>query len=165
MKILDASVIIGLFLESDGAIIIEEWAKTKHKLIVPNGVFLELSDKKEGEPYSSFVKCLKSKKILIFRELKEKESEYLKKRYPYLGLGEIEVIYWGSHKKSNRSCYSVIDDLAARKAALNERIQITGTIGLVNRLVEKGCIEEKTRDKIFTELKRNGFRFPKNLLL
>ncbi len=77
----------------------------------------------------------------------EEELWKLRLRFPGLGDGELEVIWWGL-KHGNGLC--VLDDRKANRSAKNIGLRVTGTIGILRILSDKvGAISDNERQKLF----------------
>lgn len=69
-----------------------------------------------------------------------------------LGKGESEAIVLA---KEQRADLLILDDLAARKRALQEGLVVIGTLGLLERLRERGILP--ALKPLLDELKASGF--------
>ena len=88
----------------------------------------------------------------------------LKKRYPFLGDGELSIIQWGLNLKESCSYYCIIDDLHARKVAEKLNLSISGSIGLIILLKNKNNYSYDKIDKIIESIKNSEFRISENIL-
>lgn len=92
----------------------------------------------------------------------EGEDE-IKARYPYLGDGEISVLARGQQLEKEEASYTcVLDDKRARNVATALGLQFTGTLGLLNRLEQRGVLDRDERKALTVELRARGFRIPKD---
>ncbi len=160
MKILDASVLIGIFDLINRPDVFDDILKLGHELVIPKYVQKEVDAKalnidvqkliKEGKlTYSernSFVEIMNFK--LTTSKLKEGEIDVI---LTYLKLGGYE-----------NSVYCVLDDGDARKSALKLKIKHTGLIGLIIMLEDKGIKSFDEADEILTLLYNSRFHMPKD---
>jgi len=103
-----------------------------------------------------------------------KALTYLKARYPYLHNGELSsfLVALLRFAALNREYFYITDDSRMRRR-ISEILEseiivelvgkgisdfhITGTIGLIKRLCEKGCIKREEIDRIISEIKDSTF--------
>lgn len=112
-----------------------------------------------------------------YREL----FDYLSARYPYLHEGDISSFLLAllGHEVTGKKYYLVTDDLRLRKKIpeilelekvrdllkMNiEKMNVTGTIGLIKRLCEKGFVKHETMERIIKDLENSTFRITAELL-
>ena len=88
----------------------------------------------------------------------------LKKRYPFLGEGELSIIQWGLNLKESCSYYCIIDDLPARKVAEKLNLSVSGSIGLIILLKNKNDYYSDKIDEIIAAIDNSQFRISKNIL-
>lgn len=85
----------------------------------------------------------------------------LKARFPQLGAGEISVLARAQELMTQEIPFTcVLDDGRARRAAEKLGLPLTGTLGLLQRLQQRGKISETERKGIISKLKQAGFRLP-----
>lgn len=107
--------------------------------------------------------------------------DYLKSRYPYLHDGEISSFLLAllEYEKKNKEYYYVTDDQSMKKVVTNlkndklfyqnsgfmfSRFFITGTIGLLRRLLDRGVISKKEIEDIIKDLRNSSFYVTTDLI-
>lgn len=91
-------------------------------------------------------------------------EEPLRARYPYLGAGEIAVLARAQQLAAERTPYTcVLDDKRARNVAQALKLELTGTLGLLARLEQRGAITGAERLALVAELRARGFRVPEGI--
>lgn len=157
MKILDTSVIVAFYKELDEPTMLHNFNKLGYELYIPNCVFHELL---KGESCSSKIEYyVTNGTIKVLDDMPKDEIDKFRRKHPYLGLGEIEVMLCYIKYKLNKiKCYCILDDKRARKTAEKYGIVFTGTIGLINMLFEKEVISNKEKDKLLKKLINSTFR-------
>lgn len=145
-------------------------------LEIPQYDFLnELHDLNESLNITSHVKrefestgsADKLKFYLSNNLINMKEIEYnslLKRRYPYLGEGELSIIQWGLNLKEHCSYYCVLDDLRARNIAKKLNLTISGSIGLIILVLNKKDYSSSEIDGIIEAIDKSNFRINKKIL-
>ena len=88
----------------------------------------------------------------------------LKRRYPFLGDGELSIIQWGLNLKETCSYYCIIDDLHARKVAKKLNLSISGSIGLIILLKNKNNYSSDKINEIIESIDDSKFSISKNIL-
>lgn len=90
-------------------------------------------------------------------------NEIFKKRYFKLGIGEKSIMSLAlEYKKQNKEYYCVLDDKDARKIAKRLKLNLTGSIGLLLQLKEKGLIENPS--ELITKIKKSTFNISDEIL-
>jgi len=106
---------------------------------------------------------------------------YMKNRYPYLHDGEISSFLLGllDYEKKNKKYYYVTDDQSMKKVIIKlkndnlfyqnfgfmiSKFFITGTIGLLRRLFDRGAISKKEIDDIIKDLRNSSFYLTTDLI-
>ena len=131
------------------------WLDYKHKIFIPLQVHNEIQ--KNQDTFSSCKKHL-GKEIELLDEISAKSVDEFRAQYPYLGDGEISVILCGISKKSDKSCFCILDDGRARKVAKRIGINFTGTFGMLKKLVEKNKLTKEKFDSLLEKAVKAGFR-------
>jgi len=88
----------------------------------------------------------------------------LKRRYPFLGDGELSIIQWGLNLKESGSYYCIIDDLRARKVAKKLNLSLSGSIGLIILLKNKNNFSPDKIEEIINDIDNSKFSISKNIL-
>lgn len=88
----------------------------------------------------------------------------LKRRYPFLGDGELSIIQWGLNLKDFCSYYCIIDDLRARKVAKKLNLNLSGSIGLIILLKNKNNYSSDKIDEIIDSIDKSKFSISRNVL-
>ncbi len=106
-------------------------------------------------------KAVRNNEIDTLSQAPNEDIQTLKDRFPSLNRGELEVMWWGMHfKKCNETYSAVIDDGKARKCAQKLKIEITGTLGLIEILNDLEILSKKEKAIICRTLRSKGFRMP-----
>jgi predicted nucleic acid-binding protein len=154
MFILDASVIISFYRELDDPDILHALTNCGHKLVVPSRVYAEI----KGDAFATLSYGIKTGIIVLCSEIDSNDCNSLKIKYPALSNGEIEVILLGLKLKTNSNCICVLDDKKARSVARNYKLNIIGTIGLLDYMCDKDIISKEQKDKLIKVLESSSFR-------
>ena len=178
MKVLDATVISADIKEIKSVNIIES-CLMQYDVVVPEDV------KKECERAFGKVCCVFLKGAKIYTpDGKDYESlkDYLKRRYPYLHSGDLSSILVAALESivRGRNCYFVTDDGALKKVVESklpedeefhmllgksfEKINVTGTIGLLRRLNERKILSCEDIIKAARDIPKSSFRATKELV-
>ena len=106
----------------------------------------------------------------------------LENRFPYLGSGEISsfLLAFLEYSTNNKKYYYVTDDGLMRQSTksiidyylsidesnikINKNFKITGTVGLIRRLYERGALTANNIDDIIKDLENSTFRITPELL-
>jgi predicted nucleic acid-binding protein len=136
MKIPDSSCIISVFNELGELCILFDWIDEGYAIVVPNAVYAELCGKKQTK--EKLKQYIDSKKIILSDLVSECEIGDFKRRYSWLGAGEVSVILTGIKlNQEKKRYYAVLDDRRARMVAEKHDVNYTGTYGLLRALKEK----------------------------
>ena len=158
MKIVDSSCLICIFGEINKPFILFDWIKRGYQIVITEQVYRELQKNnntlKRVDPY------IRKGDIQVKNLINEKEFILFKNRYhPMLGEGEISVILTAINlEKQGKRYYAVIDDKKARKIAEEEGIKLTGTYGLLKKLMEKEIIKEEKFNLCKNIMDKSNFR-------
>ncbi len=121
-------------------------------LVVPLAVMAEVSTEKAKAPLRE-MKC-----VTCLTEVPAGAGE-LGRRYPQLGDGEISVLAWVQQQPKGTAVACVLDDGLARRVAARLGLPYTGLVGLLERLVEYGCLSAEARAEVLAQLVAKGFRY------
>ncbi len=148
MKILDASVLIGIFDLINRPDVFDDILKLGHELVVPKYVQKEL----EAKPSRINVqKLLKERKLKRLEINSLTEIDKFRRDVRILKNGEIDVILTyqklGGYKNN---VYCILDDGNARKIASKRDIKHTGLIGLILMLEDKKIKDFDQADEVLT---------------
>jgi len=155
--LLDTSVIIAFCTECKRPYLFDKLVENHYELIIPSGVANEI--KQSDKTYPDFKKLLHKKVILISENLDENEVTAFNNKHPYLNRGETEVTLQGlKTKEKDIQYYCVIDDRRARKVAQDNRLNLIGTVGLLEILHRGNIISSTEHLAILHDLKASGFR-------
>ena len=153
--ILDASSIIAMYGHLDCSQAITMLKDLGYETYMPKAVHEEL----KGGPTYSKAREVILREIMVMEHPPLRELDELRRKYPALGPGELEVIYWASYlQKQGESVFAVLDDKKARTTAQRLRLKIKGTLGLLNLLKNHGLIDEAKKRNTLNQLKEAGFR-------
>lgn len=90
-------------------------------------------------------------------------NEIFKKRYFKLGIGEKSIMSLAlEYKKQKKEYYCVLDDNEARTIAKKLELNLTGSIGLLLKLKEKGLIENP--NEVVNKIRKSQFRISEEIL-
>lgn len=161
MLILDASVLIAFFTELKKPELLKELAKNSFKILIPNAVFEELRSDPNFQIVEEYCRegILEKLEPIPWEELRD-----LRLRYVGLHDGELEVIWWGNKFKEQGKIYMcVLDDDRARKKARSLELNLIGTVGVLNMMVEFNIVTEAEKKNFLAKLHSLGFRLPKDI--
>ena len=160
MKILDSSVLIGIFDDINRPDIFEDILKLGHELVITKYVLGELFVKSSN---TNIPKLFKQGKLKLLEENSIKEINEIKQIKRKLHEGEIDVILTcqklGGYQNN---VYCILDDKDARKAALELNIKRMGLWGLLDMLEERRIKSPDEVEEIKTLLKDSNFRTPRD---
>ncbi len=119
---------------------------------------------KDTENYDRIQEFLE-KGIVNFVKLKENKRFHSFSEAEYsLHEGEKAVLYCGLSKKTSNSEYiCIIDEKKARKFAQEHKLELIGTVGILNNLVSEGSLSAEQRKSYLDVLRDSGFRLPKKI--
>ncbi len=117
------------------------------QIVVPESVYEELVVRGAGKPGSAEIR---DSNWIEVRSVKDREKVVGLQQS--LGKGESEAIVLA---KEQRADLLILDDLAARKCALQEGLVVIGTLGPLKRLRERGILP--ALKPLLDELKASGF--------
>ena len=104
-------------------------------------------------------------KIRIFAASTAVEMGRMKRKFPTLGPGECDTLLLHERMRSQGRSYCILDDKRARAAARKLDIPFTGLLGLLVLLKKRGIISGREAGEIVKDLRRAGFRMPKNVVI
>lgn len=156
MKLVDSSCLICLFDEINKPLILLDWKKTGHQIVITNQVNDEI---KCGDAYKFISPEIKNGNIEVKNLVSQEEVDSFRFRHIKLGKGESSIILAAiKYNKEQKKYYAVLDDNAARKVAKELGVNLTGTYGLLLKLKERNCISEGTYKECLTKLEASKFR-------
>ena len=124
------------------------------QLVVPKGVFQEITAHKEADQAVEWLKANNYKEIVRSVEVPAAISEW------NLGQGESQVIAFAFQ---NREFAAAIDDRAAKKCAAVFGISISGTISIIIKAKKMGLTPNV--EPLLLALRSNGFRVSDRILM
>ena len=157
MKLLDNSSISLFILEIPEDDFLMELNKVNESLNITNHVKNEFKQSGYLEKLDKYL----SNEII---NLKNIDCSSLKKRYPFLGDGELSIIQWGLNIKEDNSYYCILDDLHARKVAEKLNLSLCGSIGLIILLKNKNDYSSEKIEEIINSILNSRFNISKNIL-
>ena len=160
MKILDSSVLIGIFDDINRPDIFDDILKLGHELAITKYVLKELLAK----PSNIYVqKLLKGDKLKLLEENSIEEIRAFQEQTYNLEDGETDVILTClKFREYMDNIYCILDDKDARKATLELNIKRRGLWGLLDMLEERGIKSSDEIKEIKTLLKDSKFRTPRD---
>ncbi len=178
-KILDNTVISASIKEITCLNFIERCSQIYH-IVTSFEVFHEANIGFDKGTTNKQFRCIR---VIDLRHTEQYRSllDYLKNRYPYLHDGEISSFLLAllEYENKNKEYYYVTDDQSMKKVVTNlkndnlfyqnsglmiSRFFITGTIGLLRRLLDKGAISKKEIEDIIKDLRNSSFYVTKDLI-
>ena len=155
--ILDTSVLIAFYTELRMEHLLLSLRKHGFEILVPEYILRE----EMKSDLDRLHKAVRNNEIDTLSQAPNEDIQTLKDRFPSLNRGELEVMWWGMHfKKCNETYSAVIDDGKARKCAQKLKIEITGTLGLIEILNDLEILSKKEKAIICRTLRSKGFRMP-----
>lgn len=115
------------------------------KIYITEAVRVEFSDEL---PTCVGIKSVKHASIEIFQSRMN------------IGLGEASVIVYSLNSKKNITCF--IDDQRARKIAKRHSLKVSGTIGILMKMEEKGLIPSAYEEVL--QINEQGFYVSEEIL-
>jgi predicted nucleic acid-binding protein len=162
MKILDSSVIILFLNDIEEEECLHMLSEIGEILLIPESVYEEISDKNTRLKMDSLISRTILRKI---EELKSKKEELMRRRFPTLGKGEINVLAWGKSLKSQgEKFWCVIDEIPGRNAAKKVGLPLTGSIGLIKILKGKKILNKDKLKDIVDKIKGSPFWIDEKIL-
>lgn len=155
--ILDTSVLIAFYTELRMEHLLLSLRKHGFEILVPEYILRE----EMKSDLDRLHKAVRDNEIDTLSQAPNEDIQTLKDRFPSLNRGELEVMWWGMHfKKCNETYSAVIDDGKARRCAQKLKIEITGTLGLIEILNDLEILSKKEKAIICRTLRSKGFRMP-----
>lgn len=167
MKLLDSSVII-LFLDDvDGEEYLRQLSEIGENLIVLDSVYNEVVNNEQPDStIKSKIEALISRGILgKIESLNGEKEDLIRRRYPTLGAGEINVLAYGENlHHQNINFWCVIDEKIGRRTAKNMGLPLTGSIGLIKILKKKKKLNKNKLKDIMAKIKESPFWIDEEIL-
>ena len=151
--LLDTSAAIGLLEFSGRTDLLALLGSAGFEIEVAPQVLAELSAGPQGkgrEPKQDWVQIEPDAAVLVL----------LRERFPLLGAGELAVLTRGQALHGKQPYFVVLDDKRARGTAVELGLAMTGTLGLLFCLEQKGLISGSDAAAIRRSLREAGFRIP-----
>lgn len=178
-KILDNTVIIASLKEIKCIDLIKKCSE-RYKMCTTIEVMEECKEGFENTTFQKYRDLINIQNLTTNKEYAA-IAEYLLERYPYLHIGEISSFLLAllKYELNNISYYFVTDDNKMRKVVANihkdtllsakleydiSSFNITGTIGLIKRMYERGVISKEDVKKIIDDLKNSTFYITPELI-
>jgi predicted nucleic acid-binding protein len=159
MKIIvDTSVLIAFYTELELGHLLVSLKAFGYEIVIPEYIVRN----EMRMDLDTLFEAIETGAIQKLPQIREDDLEELKFRFPSLGRGELEVIWWGlSLSRFSEEYLCVLDDLKARKAAEQLGIKIIGTLRILEILNELEIISEEEKAEIYETLRNKGFRMPR----
>lgn len=166
MKLLDTSVII-LFVD-----FIFDWNCIPHlydigqKLTTTPEVNEEYYQKSEAWMIEDLVrKYIDQDKLRIIDTDLTESKDILKNRFPKLNSGELSILALGNlFKSDNMDYYCVLDDKHARSAANSMSLNLTGSIGMIEKIKHADIWDNKELKEIVNAINQSPFFVSEEIL-
>ena len=162
MKLMDTSSIIFFLDEIPEYEFIITFSQNGEIMIITPVVENEYYEKSGNNTNSDYnLNNLLKDKILLKDNCEI--NEIFKKRYFKLGIGEKSIMSLAlEYKEQNKEYYCVLDDSDARSIAEKLGLNLTGSIGLLLKLKEKGLIEDP--NEVVNKIRESPFRISEEIL-
>lgn len=163
MKLMDTSSLI-IFLERIPEYeFLITFSETGEIMIITSDVEKEYNKKRD---FSKFNENYNLEKLIhdgmIIKEDCEMHDLFIN-RYFYLGEGEKSIMSLAlKYKEQSKEYFCVLDDKDARKIAFQLGLNVTGSIGLLLLLKEKGLLTNT--DEIVEKIRKSSFRISDRIL-
>ncbi len=159
MKIIDSSMLILFLEEIDEANSLFILSSNGEDLRLPKSVYDEFNN------YNTLDGFINDGVFDIIEGMSSEEEEKIKSRWPTLGSGEINVLAWAKRFKDiNKEFFCVLDDLAARKACSEMGFPLTGSMGLLKILRNRGLLSHSQIIEIVQKIRESNFHISENIL-
>lgn len=158
MKLLDNSCISLFLLEIPDYNFLTELYEINESLNITNHVKNEFEESGYLEKLEEYL----DNEIINLEHINY--DPLLKRRYPFLGDGELSIIQWGLNLKESCSYYCIIDESRARNVAERLNLSVSGSIGLIILLKNKNNYSSDKIDEIIDSIDNSDFRISKNIL-
>lgn len=178
-KILDNTV-ISAFINEIRSIEMIEICRKEYILATTDCVQRETSERFSGETVA-----MNYKSITVFSKTGDKRYDqaldYLVNRYPYLHEGELSAFLLAliDYELTGKPYFFITDDRKMREKICEiissdvflkiiggaiYNYHFSGTIGLIKRLSQKGCLSENDINLIIFDIKNSTFRISEKLI-
>lgn len=161
LKILDASAAIALFAELDRPSLVDSLLKLGHALAIPGYVMdkelVSARVRKRAEELA------RQGKVTVLEDSTPEDLREFGVAIAGLGPGEFETIMACKRAQRQGKAYCILDDRPARRRAAIIGVPFTGVLGLLRMLKDRGIVEGGEIGEIVAELRRSGFRLPRNI--
>jgi len=166
LKLLDTSVII-LFAD-----FIFDWNCISHlydigeDLNTTPEVHQEYYQKSEAWMSEDLVKLfINQNKLKVLDINLTNSKDNFKNRFPKLNDGELSILSLGSLLKSeNKSYYCVLDDKHARNAAKSMNLNLTGSIGMIEKIKFSNIWNDQELENIVNDINQSPFFVSEEIL-
>jgi len=150
-KIFDTSSLVCILKEITYPGILDLCVRDGYELIIPQPVYEEL--RKNPESFAKFSALGTYTIVPVDPECCAK----LKKRYSWMGDGEISVFCDGlSREQRGERYFCVLDDNRAKKKGRSLPLRTTGTVGLLKWQKQKGAISQEESEDIRRRFLNSG---------
>ena len=155
-------MLIAIFDELGRPDLVDRILELGHALAVAGHARSELRSKGAREGVE---RMAREGKIRIFAAGTAAELSRIKEEFPSLGPGECDTLLLHERVRSQGRSYCILDDKRARQAAKSLGVPFTGLLGLLVLLKKRGIISGREAGEIVKDLRRAGFRMPKNVVI
>lgn len=130
---------------------LELFIETSDEFYLPQSVLIEIQAKSD-EINQALVPLIASQKLIVKAT---NLTSLFNSLNSSLGLGESETIALATELQAD---FVILDDLAARKAALNLGLNVKGTLAILKKLAQEGKIEITDKNNFYQKLLSINFR-------
>ncbi|AFZ13667.1 hypothetical protein Cri9333_2822 [Crinalium epipsammum PCC 9333] len=135
---------------------LELFIESNDEFYLPQSVLNEIQAKSD-EINSVLALLITSKKLIVKSTNLSSLCNHLNLS---LGLGESETIALATELQAD---FVILDDLAARKAAINFGLNVKGTLAIIKKLTQAGKIEINDSNEFYQKLLKINFRISRSI--
>lgn len=135
---------------------LELFIETSDEFYLPQSVLTEIQAKSD-EINQVLVPLIASQKLIVKTT---NLTSLFNSLNSSLGLGESETIALTTELQAD---FVILDDLAARKAALNLGLNVKGTLAILKKLAQEGKIEIADKNYFYKKLLSINFRISRSI--
>ncbi|MFB2879481.1 DUF3368 domain-containing protein [Floridanema aerugineum] len=135
---------------------LELFIETSDEFYLPQSVLTEIQAKSD-EINQALVPLIANQKLIVKAT---NLASLFNRLNSSLGLGESETIALATELQAD---FVILDDLAARKAALTLGLNVKGTLAILKKLAQEGKIEMVDKNYFYQKLLSINFRISRSI--
>jgi uncharacterized protein len=135
---------------------LEIFLDTDAEFYIPDAVIQEIQAKND-DTYEIITDWIERGKFQVKKTGLQPLLEHLNEN---LGRGESEAICLSIELQANRV---ILDDLAARKTAINLGLNVKGTLAIIKKLTQSGQVGLMNKDELYHKLRSINFRLSRSI--